>query len=231
MRRRARVAKLWVTLRSKNHLTHCNTINSLCHALCSGYNNVVCYSSLCKNKVQFMGNSFWKQPAAECEVHVSAEWKTWRTCFESLYWLHHVFCMWRENVVFFNSKVHICVNLFTLFVVFLCDLTWTPSDSILTLSHIYIRHCCQTLTSHHLPCCQFLDPLWPGLYRQWQESMWQLWWWKLWHVSMVAVQRGMTGLDRTVYPVSWDSMSALCVTIPQGHSLCERDTRTNQCPC
>lgn len=36
---------------------------------------------------------------------------------------------------------------------------------------------------------------------------------------------GMTGLDRAVYPVSRDSVSTLCVTFPQGHSLCERDTK------
>lgn len=112
MRRRASVAKLWVTPHSKNHLPHCDTIKSHCHALCSGYNNVVCYSSLCKSKVQFMWNSFWKRPAAKCEVHVSAECNTWWKCFESLCWLHHVFCMWRENVVFCNNKVHICINLF-----------------------------------------------------------------------------------------------------------------------
>lgn len=51
-----------------------------------------------------------------------------------------------------------------------------------------------------------------------------VWWWKLWHVSMVAVQRGVTGHGRTVYTVSWDNMSALHMTFSQGHSSCAQDT-------
>lgn len=33
----------------------------------------------------------------------------------------------------------------------------------------------------------------------------------------------MTGPDRTVYPVSWDSIPALCMTFPEGHS-CVKET-------
>lgn len=175
-------------------------------------------------RAQFIWNSLWKQPVAKCEVQLNGRHKG--HVYERLHWLMHVVCMVRENVGYcfhqYKNTYSICMHLLTFLL--LTYVIW-PGHLMIQNWHYHILYI-SLLSNFHFPQTSLvLDPLWQGLY-QWQESLWQVWWWKLWHVSMVAVQRGVTGLDRTVYPVSWDSMSALCVTFPQGHSWRERDTKT-----
>lgn len=105
------------------------------------------------------------------------------------------------------------------------NISWNNLDAI-TKNHL----CWQTLTYYNRPRCHFLVVLWQGLCRRWQELLWQACCRKLWHVSMVVVQKGVTSIDKTVYTVSWDNMSAQCVIFPLGHGLCEWDAKTANVP-